>query len=239
MVLVVCPLGNALYDKYRNNELKVDDSLILPNVVIADACDENDQNCMKNVILINSAISLNTIESFNKLKLPENVDTVCFSSSGGNVEVSILIGNYIKKHGFNTCMASKYKIHNILQDGGVLTMHTGGCASMCPLILLMGEERYAIGGNFKIELHHIGKTRNYCICEIKTNSSDSDGDVISMLSSVGTESDINKKIDFFRLSQETDFKEDKLYRVTEDELQKYRVFTEYYSSSPLSVKTDV
>lgn len=128
----------------------------LNKAVIADACEKDRINCLENVLLIQGLIDEGTISSIKKLASLNDVETICFRSRGGYNDKAQMLMSYIKDNDINTCLAEEYYIEGKGSISGTY------CKSACPLILLMGKERFHIGNEITIGIHHSGKVLDFC-----------------------------------------------------------------------------
>jgi hypothetical protein len=128
----------------------------LGKAVIADACEKDKINCLKDILLIQGEIDQGTISSIKKIDSLNKIETICFRSGGGNNQVAQELMSFIKVNDINTCLAEEYYFKDLGSIGGTY------CKSACPLILLMGKERFHVGSEIEIGIHHSGNTFNFC-----------------------------------------------------------------------------
>jgi hypothetical protein len=192
----------------------------LDKALIAKACTRDEKNCIDQVLLVSGDLDRGTISAIKQLKGSSlQVDTVCFASRGGDKDVAIDIGEWIKKNHLNTCIAEKY----LTTDG--ITMNSPLCASACPYILAMGHKRTALGSNFRIGIHSSGTILNFGLFTYRITALDymGLGGYKPMLENSG---DINsaQHVELLEDSLATPF--DELKYLTTAEQKKYALFTE-------------
>lgn len=138
----------------------------LNKALFANACNIDESFCLKDVILVMGRIDQGTIDSIEKLLSKGKSDTICFRTPGGNIDSAVVIGKWIDKNNFNTCLAEKY----LIKGRGSLESTT--CASACPFIFAMGDERISIGSDIKIGIHRSGGTIDFCFFCFDVNAFD-------------------------------------------------------------------
>lgn len=76
------------------------------------------------------------------------IKTVCIASQGGVSSDAMFIADNIYAHGFNTCLASKYRL-----DGGDRKYISGLCQSACIWMMLAGRERILFDDGLLLGFH--------------------------------------------------------------------------------------
>lgn len=142
------------------NEVTLDKALVVT------ACNKEETSCLKDVILVMGRIDQGTIESINKLVEKNKSNTICFRTPGGDIDSAVAIGKWIESNNFNTCLAEKYLIK------GRGTLNSTTCASACPFILAMGNDRISVGTNIKVGIHRSGGSLDFCFFCIDLNAMD-------------------------------------------------------------------
>ncbi|MFP6798890.1 MAG: hypothetical protein VCA39_07225 [Pseudomonas sp.] len=135
----------------------VGSSASLDKALFANACNKDESYCLKDVILVTGIIDQGTIYSIDKLISKGESDTICFRTPGGNIDAAIAIGEWIDRHNLKTCLAEKY----IIKERGSLSSTI--CASACPFIFAMGEERISIGTDIKVGIHRSGGSIDFFV----------------------------------------------------------------------------
>jgi len=150
--------GHVWLDKER----KID----VPQVLKAKACTSEGENseCIDSLMLVGgiSPITLVMLEKAYTL-YKDDIDTICLRSFGGELDVANDMFDFIKTNGLSTCMASYYKFGPDTDKRVPEQVKTKNsyCSSACPFLMFAGQERLALGSNFKLEVHHPGK--KFCI----------------------------------------------------------------------------
>lgn len=183
----------------------------LKKAVIADACNSESKVCLKNVLLILGELNDATLSAIQELG-GRTVTTVCFHSNGGSNETAKTLINIIKKYKLNTCLADEYYLDNGLKLSNTM------CHSACPIIFLAGVERFNLGRNIKIGIHHSGQTFNLCIVCWRMNIGGGDFEDY-----IKGNADGEEHLALFRRSRLTPVSEIDL--VSFEDWSKYKIFT--------------
>lgn len=227
IAFVVCSLSPHVWKSFgfeNSVDVSVDaDKKQLPKAVVARACNTNETHCLDDVLLVLGEFDEGTRESINRLlkeRSGKPFKTVCLHSRGGDMRFAADIGEWIKNHDFDTCLADRY----LLADG--LTLINTECDSACPWVLLAGLNRIQFGESFSIEVHHPGGTLSVCFCEMKINSyADWEHlDLVEDMLNYKPSKDLEDHLKLFERSQETHHSESDLIEVAEWE--KYSIFTD-------------
>lgn len=121
------------------------------------ACDQNQKNCI-DAFIFRGAFTKRSDQKFGQ-RLQELVEKhpdtkmVCFDSPGGRVEEAAAIAKEIKRLKFDTCVADMTIIDS--EENDINLKYTDQCQSACPLVILAGTHRIAVGQHFKIGLHSL------------------------------------------------------------------------------------
>ncbi|KMV28341.1 hypothetical protein AB733_24270 [Photobacterium swingsii] len=206
-----------------NEEVSIRDDVSLPKVLMAKACDKNEENCLDNVILFAGIFDQGTENSASRLLEKLNQadkfsHNVCFWSPGGSIDSAVRIGNWIKSNNLNTCLAEKY----IIEGRG--TLSGTHCNSACPFVFLMGDTRTRLGDDLKLVVHHSGGKIDLCFACWKFNSLNSTAydDYSEMLLS-SEHIDKEQHIELLKYSLKTHFSDGKA--LTKDDWRSYSIFT--------------
>ncbi|WP_413483699.1 hypothetical protein [Shewanella baltica] len=161
ILLVACTFIPTLYKFLGFSDMKEykdknGNPIELGKAAIVDACEKEKINCLKDVLLIQGEIDQGTLSSIKKLNSLDKIETMCFRSVGGNNQIAQKLMSFIKEYDINTCLAEEYYFKERGSIGGTY------CYSACPLILLMGKERFHVGNEIEIGIHHSGKVFDFC-----------------------------------------------------------------------------
>lgn len=121
------------------------------------ACDQNQKNCI-DAFIYRGAFTKRSDKKFAQ-RLQELVEQhpqtkiVCFDSPGGRVKEAAAIAKEIKRRKFDTCVADMTIVDSDSNDTKI--KYTDQCQSACPLVILSGINRIAVGQHFKIGLHSL------------------------------------------------------------------------------------
>ena len=201
-----------------------DKSIEIKKAMLGDACNKENTDCKKNVLIIIGAIDDGTLSAVEQVAEKTKFDTVCFNSPGGNADAAQRIGNWIKSNNLNTCLAERYKLEN-----GVTTSKVQ-CQSACPYLLLMGKTRTALGSDFNIGVHRSGVPVDLCVCHFKLNefwpyfSTSGYRDMLGR----SDEAEIHQSL----LSDSLEVDSTSIHRLTQAELEKYAVFNAIGAAGP-------
>lgn len=195
------------------------ESLSLDKAIIAKACNSDGKSCINNVLLLTGYIDEGMLKKVEELANDHQVKTLCFASRGGSKEAAIKLGYWITKSHSNTCMAEKY-----LTENG-LTITNPVCASACPYILAMGEQRTALGSQYEIGIHSSGMSIDFGLFSFTFNSRKSDA-VDKYQEMLKSSNSSAEHIQMLSDSLETGF-ESKRY-LTPEEQSQYALFTKYH-----------
>lgn len=195
----------------------------IQEVVLADACNISGQNCIRNVVLIRGGIdgdTLDLMQTFINNTRNVDIDTVCFSSKGGNIIKAETVSEIIKKANLSTCVAEKYIIHE--RDETILNPM---CGSICNFLLLSSAKRIAVGMKFEIVSHSIGLNLSTCICNVPINGSWLNGFKLTPFVEYEGNKDLEKHKEFIKNLFKIPFS--KKRTLTKKELVDYAFFTEF------------
>lgn len=232
-------LYKSEWDTYRE--------ISTPKAAIGKACDENKQNCI-DAIILRGQVSDGMLSAFLLLLEDNNLDvpdTVCLDSGGGGTLIGEVISRFIRKREMNTCIASTYQYP---VESGIPDIDDGKieCASMCPFLLLAGNNRFGIGQNFTLSVHSPGNGKfafylgdgKFSIFGVKRNAQYTtlSGNPMYRIAVEGEP----EHIDFFNLAMATPFTAPKLDCVEKEEIESMKVFTawNYDESVPIDMCKD-
>ena len=213
ILLVACTIIPTFYKSLGFSDTtqykdKNGNPIELGKAEIVDACEKDKINCLKDVLLIQGEIDQGTISSIKKLNSLNKIETMCFRSGGGNNQVAQTLMSFIKENDINTCLAEKYYFKDLGSIDGTY------CKSACPLILLMGEERFQVGNEIEIGVHHSGKAFDFCfICFYMDNGGEDFEPYFTN----------PEHINLFKRSRKTPLKDMDI--LDPSEWQKYNIFT--------------
>jgi hypothetical protein len=213
ILLVACTIIPTLYKSFGFSDTKQykdknGNPIELGKAVIVDACEKEKINCLKDVLLIQGEINQGTISSIKKLNSLNKIETICFRSGGGNIQVAQILMSFIKENDVSTCLAEEYYFKDLGSIDGTY------CKSACPFILLMGKERFHVGNKIEIGIHHSGNAFDFCFtCFYIDNEGE---DFEPYFTNQG-------HINLFKRSRKTPLKDMDI--LDPSEWQKYNIFT--------------
>ncbi|MGO0790916.1 hypothetical protein ACTOWA_13735 [Herbaspirillum seropedicae] len=103
------------------------------------------------------------------------IRTICFNSPGGENKSAVAIATAIAKSKMDTCFSATYQ-----QEDGTIISNTM-CNSACPLMLLAGQSRTALGSDAKVGIHSSGESLRLCGCTLWTSRAEDERDKYRML----------------------------------------------------------
>lgn len=182
----------------------------VPQILFANACDENRSNCLNNVLLLQGNISMATVQ---ELQNTNKSDTVCVTGTGGDFSMAMVIVREIIFRRFNTCLARSFEIKS--EQNRPIWIENESCTSNCPWLLTAGRERTVVGLGLKIGIHNSGTIVGYKFPRIPVNEEDEE-----------VRTSIQRKhFEFYDFVKTIPSKT--MYYLSDSEVDRYNIFTRF------------
>lgn len=218
-------------------------------VYLGQACDFNHNAVLRGscvtAIILDGTIGNEMLLAFEaaiQSDLIQNMP-VCFRSHGGVASGSVKIAALIRQYNLDTCMSDyveyKQRYHtgkNKFEDIAEKSYSDVYCASMCPFILIAGENRYALGDNFAIQLHHTGKRSVNCVNTFYENSDLTENNYYLDMVSQSAEKDKKQHYLLYQRALKTSFTSKKLDSLCHCDFEQYALFTQKPQTTSMAVQ---